>query len=136
MSGIRDTDGNPLQVNAIYNNRIYIPNAFIMSSKIKINLKYLEYRPDIRSLVFQLDDGKIVFKKIDGNVNNNYELIIRPPSVEEPPPSQPSQPPMSEEKGSEEKGGKRRRKSIKTKSRKSRKSRRSRKSKKSRRSRK
>ena len=132
MSGIRDTDGNPLQVNAIYNNRIYIPNAFIMSSKIKINLKYLEYRPDIRSLVFQLDDGKIVFKKIDGNVNNNYELIIRPPSVEEPPPSQPTQPPMSEEKGSEEKGGKRKRKSIKTKSRKSRKSRRSRKSRKSR----
>ena len=122
MSGIRDTDGNPLQVNAIYNNRIYIPNAFIMSSKIKINLKYLEYRPDIRSLVFQLDDGKIVFKKIDGNVNNNYELIIRPPSVEEPPPSQPTQPPMSEEKG-----GKRRKIKKSKKTRKSKKSRRSRK---------
>ena len=120
MSGIKDSEGNRLQINAIYRNLVNHNVEF------PINLKYLGYDPDTRTLKFQLDNGTNVFRKIDGPVNNNYVRIYRSePSVKEPPSATPTQPDISEEKG-----GKRR------KSRKSRRSKKSNKSRKTRKSRK
>ena len=120
MSVIKDSEGNPLQINAIYRNLVNHNVEF------PINLKYLGYDPDTRTLQFQLDNGTDVFRKIDGPVNNNYVRIYRSePSVKEPPSATPTQPDISEEKG-----GKRR------KSRKSRRSKKSNKSRKTRKSRK
>jgi hypothetical protein len=114
MSGIKDSEGNPLQINAIYRNLIN------HNVELPINLKYLGYNHATRTLKFQLDNGTDVFRKIDGPVNNNYVRIYRfIPSVGEPPSAKPTQPDISEEKG-----GKRKKSRKSRKSKKSRKSRR------------
>ena len=129
MSEIKDSFGNPLQINAVYS---YIrPNVKDhIKAGNRLILTYLGYNPANKSLKFQLANGTRKYITID-NKYNNFELVV--PAPLESPSAIPTQPPISEEKESEEKGGKRRKSKKSKKSRKTRKSRKSRKTRKSRR---
>ena len=123
MSEIKDSFGNPLQINAVYN-YIYHPPIGNKKTNYHINLTYVGYHPDTKMLEFKSGKGLPQFISNDNKFNkfNNFELVAK--AALEPPSAIPTQPPIVEEKGSEEKGGKRRKSRKSKKSRKSRKSRR------------
>ena len=127
MSEIKDSNGNPLQINAVYS---YIrPNVKDhIKAGNRLILTYLGYNPANKSLKFQLANGTSKYIPTDNKYNkyNNFELVV--PAPLESPSAIPTQPPISEEKESEEKGGKRSKSKKSKKSRKSKKTRKSRKS--------
>ena len=122
MSEIKDSFGNPLQINAVYN-YIYHPPIGNKKTNHHINLTYVGYCPDARMLEFKSGKGLPQFISIDNKYKNNYILELVTKAALEPPSATPTQPPIVEEKGSEEKGGKRRKSKKTKKSKKSRKSR-------------